>query len=388
VPKGSCLSNPSKNTTIVRSGSLLRDTVPGFADKILGVCWLRHKCEAVIAPGFNGGNSLDQGLSKLGEMVGQLLQQLMQGGKGGESGASSGTSPYPTGCQGGYYNVPTPSSDPCARYTPGASGQLDTSLPNSSISDSLLNALQGSSGGTPGGGTTVTNNNTNTNTNANANTTPGTTVHVINPASSTMGNGSVALTPRGGASGDIALTQGGATVYGGTTDVQSNTTVAGFYGSDTFGNQQPTGIVSGLCRSRPWATNFLSVIIPPSFFDGLCTWRGYQVGTPPPATPTLQQTPVAHTTPKAATTTPVIPPKVTIWAVPAKVPLDTRTTIFWTSQGVTNCTETSPDGSFSQNSVSGGAATVPITGATTFSISCMTPEGTPVSDYVTVNLSI
>jgi hypothetical protein len=79
---------------------------------------------------------------------------------------------------------------------------------------------------------------------------------------------------------------------------------------------------------------------------------------------------------------------VDIWAVPAAVPLGARTTIFWNTQGVTNCTETSPDGSFNQNSLSGGAATVPITGATTFSISCDAPDGSHVTGYVVVNLAI
>jgi hypothetical protein len=172
--------------------------------------------------------------------------------------------------------------------------------------------------------------------------------------------------------------------------MQSNTTVAGFYGSDTFGGQQPQGLAAGLCRSRPWASNFLSVVIPPSFFDGLCTWRGYQVGTPPPPAPTLQQTHVTSkpATVQPATTTPAIPARVDIWAAPASVPLDTRTSIFWNTQSVSDCIETSPDGSFNHSTLSGGAATVPITGPTIFTISCIASDGSPVTDSVTVNLSI
>jgi hypothetical protein len=79
---------------------------------------------------------------------------------------------------------------------------------------------------------------------------------------------------------------------------------------------------------------------------------------------------------------------VDIWAVPASVPLGTRTTIFWNSKNAQSCVETSPDGSFSHSSLSGGGATVPLSGATTFTISCQAPDGTHATDYVTVNLSI
>ncbi|MDP2649104.1 MAG: hypothetical protein Q8P19_04390, partial [bacterium] len=62
--------------------------------------------------------------------------------------------------------------------------------------------------------------------------------------------------------------------------------------------------------------------------------------------------------------------------------------IFWNAQGVTECTETSPDGSFNHTTLSGGAATVPLVRATTFTISCLVPDGSYVSSYVTVNISI
>lgn len=197
--------------------------------------------------------------------------------------------------------------------------------------------------------------------------------------------------PAGGLRGDINARPVGATVVAGSRDTQGNVEVAGFFGASTFGGQSG-GLVAAWCKSRPWASNFLSKIITPTFFDNICKSRGYQVGTPPPAPAvTLQQTkkpkaPTATTT--AATTTPEIPPKVDIWAVPASVPLGGRTSIFWNTQGVTNCTETSPNGGFNQNSLSGGAATQPITAATTFSISCLAPDGSPVTGSVTVNLKI
>ena len=197
--------------------------------------------------------------------------------------------------------------------------------------------------------------------------------------------------PPGGLRGDINARPVGATVVAGSRDTQGNVEVAGFFGASTFSGQGG-GLVGAWCKSRPWASNFLGKIITPTFFDNICKSRGYQVGMPPPPPAvTLQQTkkPAAKTaTTTAATTTPAIPPKVDIWAVPASVPLGGRTSIFWNTQGVTNCTETSPNGGFNQNSLSGGAATQPITAATTFSISCLAPDGSPVTSSVTVTLKI
>lgn len=209
-----------------------------------------------------------------------------------------------------------------------------------------------------------------------------------------------------GIRGDIVTIQSGGTVLAGFRDQAKNTEISGFYGSYTF-NAQPQGVVSRLCQSRPWSGGFLSFIVPATFFDGLCTSRGYQVGTftqqPTTGTgnvPTVvvtqtkpkntnsNTTKVTPTTPRPATTTQAIPGRVRIWAVPATVPLGSRTSVFWTSQGVTSCLVTSPDGSFTQSSLSGGASTVPITTATTYSISCLQSDGIPVTGYTTVTISI
>lgn len=81
--------------------------------------------------------------------------------------------------------------------------------------------------------------------------------------------------------------------------------VSGFYGGDTLGSGLQ-GIVASMCQSEPWANNFLADIIPPSFFDGLCQWQGYQVGAPaaPPPQVTLQQqvAPISAPTPAPAQT--------------------------------------------------------------------------------------
>lgn len=198
-----------------------------------------------------------------------------------------------------------------------------------------------------------------------------------------------------GLRGDIQIFSSGGTIIAGSRNQTGNTEVAGFFGSNTF-NGQPQGVVANICRARPWATSVLSYVLPANFFDSLCVARGYAVGDPPPVqqpTVVVTQTPSQPaqqtTAPTASTTSvPSVPASVRIWSVPASVPLGSRASIFWTSQGVTSCLVTSPDGSFSQTTLSGGASTVALTGATTFTISCLSPNGTPVTDYVTVNIAL
>ena len=186
--------------------------------------------------------------------------------------------------------------------------------------------------------------------------------------------------------GNVLLNNNGATIFAST--INGNSETSAFYGSDTLGGQ-PQSVAAQMCESRPWTTNFLADIIPSGFFDSLCQWAGYQVGQPQaqPQVTLSQQTQPAQTQPAPATTTPSVAAQADIWAVPAEVPLGARTTISWNSQGVTQCTESSPDGSFSESSLSGAASTVPLTGSTTFTISCLDPNGNPVTDYVTVEIS-
>ncbi len=203
-----------------------------------------------------------------------------------------------------------------------------------------------------------------------------------------------------GAYGDVKILANGTTIIAGVRE--KNSEVAGFYGtSATTG----TGGVAKLCSNRPWATNFLSFIIPASFFDSLCTWRGYTVGQKPAAvvspaattgtgttkTNTVKTTVGGTKSTGTATTAPAVAPetaRVDIWASPAVVPLGARTSIFWNTQGVTECIETSPDGSFTHSSLKGGASTVPLTQATTFTISCIAPNGAPITDTVTVQMAL
>jgi hypothetical protein len=371
-----------ENTGIV--GKICTDPhgVTGHCVKY-GVC---HADTAAAAPGSTGSGSGIGDLSSLMGAISKMLGALGGGGGGGSGGGS------PTGCTQ-YYQVSTPSSDPCAYYVPpdnvtpvnidlGSGSQSDPSS-NNPASD-LFRDLSGNDN------TSDTNNSNTSSADATANASGS-----INPSTS-----STSARTAGGAQGDIRVLPNGATIVVTNEGGGGNSVVAGFVGSNASGGAQPQGIVAKWCRTRPWATNFLSYIVPPVFFDSLCSARGYRVGEVAPAPAATQQQLNVQLTQKktqtkpVSTTTPIQEPPpsppmtVDIWAVPPAVPLGTRTNIFWTSKNAATCTETSPDGSFSHNTLSGGGATVPLAGPTTFTISCIAPDGAHATDYVTVNLSI
>jgi hypothetical protein len=165
--------------------------------------------------------------------------------------------------------------------------------------------------------------------------------------------------------------------------------VAGFFGGSTFGGNASQSVAGRLCANRPWSGSVISKIIPTSFFDTLCSKAGYQVGVSTPAP--IQQVAV----PKKTTPVQAMPPKkpvdlgpveIDIWAEPSSVRLGTRTYIFWRSEGVLDCTVRGPN--FTQNALAGGASTVPLSGATTYTLDCALPDGTTVSDSVTVQLAL
>lgn len=194
--------------------------------------------------------------------------------------------------------------------------------------------------------------------------------------------------------GDVAIGESGATIYVRSRDPSSNTEVVGFYGGSTFTPRQSQSLIGRLCASRPWASGLVSAIVSPTFFDGLCQRVGYQVGelVLNPSSPTaggVKSTTITITQPKtqrATTTTAAVQPEVDIWADPPNVRLGTRTYIFWNTRGVTSCKESGPN--FSQATLSGGAATVPISDASTFTIECQTADGQILTDSVRVNLAI
>ena len=364
---------------------------------ITGFCMEQLECRGQIYTNLEGQTT---GVGDIGGIVGQIFKGIESlfntGGGGGGGSPTSGSS----GCTQ-YYQVTIPSSDPCAIYTPPTSGSILAPQGTQNTSNQLLDALSGGSqssigsafgsGGTgPSVGDQILSQIQNLgggNTQSSQITSQPTT-----PLSPGLAQG---VTLPAGTRGDIQVIGTGATIFAGSRDVAGNTEVAGFYGADTIGTTQPQGLAARMCENRPWATSLVSYVIPPAFFDGLCTWRGYQVGTPPPPPPPIVI--VRQTPPLPATSTPVatpvisvptVPPEVDIWAVPQKVPLGARTSIFWNSKGVTSCEVTSSGGTFSENTLSGGAATVPITDATVFTINCLTPSGESVIESVTVTLAI
>ena len=261
----------------------------------------------------------------------------------------------------GYYQVTTPTSDPCAIYVPPNSSsllynsaQLLNSLKSPSIGDALL-------------------------VQANKVSAPAPAQNQAAPLPS-------------GAKGGIQLTSTSATIQAGVRNVELNVESAGFFGSNVPQNTQPQGFIERICLVRPWQSPLISYGIPTSLFDNLCSSKSLRVGilpeiALPPAEPRVLPAGVQLAEP-AQPAGPYVPPKVYIKASPISVSLGSRTTIRWDSQGVTSCTETSPDGSFNSNTLRGESSTVPITAATVFSISCIAPDGSHVTDSVTVNLAI
>jgi len=188
----------------------------------------------------------------------------------------------------------------------------------------------------------------------------------------------------GGISGDLRIFGTAVTAFVSNRDAQNNTQVSGFYGADAATQAAAVTVVAKMCKERPWATNFLSFIVPASFFDSICVLRGFQVGTPPP--PKKISTSTGTSSKPVTPPKPYVPPKVDIWAVPDAVRSGFRTSIFWESRGVESCVVASADGSFSQTALSGHAPSAPLSSAMTFTITCQTATSTPVIGQVTVSM--
>ena len=239
-------------------------------------------------------------------------------------------------------------------------------------------------------------------------TTP--TASTVNVSSSLLnlansGNTAVAAprTVQSGTWGDIQANASGVTITAGAHDKDGRTGVGGFYGYDAVPGIQPQDLAKQMCAARPWGNSSATAIIPPSFYDSICTARGYKVGVaapassagtgaaskssaPPSATKTPSKT-ATSTGPKGPTAV-TVPPKVYITAVPSSVKLGSRTSIFWNAVGVKACLITSPDGSFSGNTLYGAASTVALTGETVFSIVCIKPDDSQITNFVKVKIAI
>ncbi len=344
-----------------------------------GQCTAPVRCTAKATS--DGTFDLEQKL--LDEGLKQVMK-LLEGGK--PAGQTPGEQSYGNSfgseeCFTGRFQTSDISqlSNPCAEYVPEVSGGIDTGVGGEC---DPIRALLGTCGGT----------NTNTPVLVPTTNTSTTSAPLVPPRRTIFQPNLGGLNgPATGLRGDILTRFKDATVLAGSRDEKNNVEVAGFFGSETFGNQQPQSLVARWCQTRPWATNFLSKIVTPSFFDNICKSRGYQVGIATSTTPQvtlIQKSPTKRATSTPATSTPTVQPKVDIWASPPSVTLGGRTSIFWNAQGVVSCTETASDGNFNQQSLSGGAATVPITEATTFTITCSVSDGTSITASTVVGLKI
>lgn len=345
--------------------------------RVSGICVASINCKGQT---FTNQQGQTEGLGDLAKFL-----EMLKGKGGGGGGSGTTTFPYDEQQCTAYYQVTTPSEDPCAIYVPPVFDSLMQGGTGTGAASNLLETL-----GAPAYTASI-----------DFSIPIGTTTSVSPAARPHLqgveAGGGVrrldALPRADGLSpekeGDIIEGETGATIFARVRDVERNFEEAGFFGIDAlFGAVQ--GAVANMCRSRPWDGSFVSYLIPSSFFDGLCTWRGYEVGVLPPAAE-APPAPVRKKSAPPAASSPIAPttaPKIDIWAVPERVPLGARTLIFWNTKDVESCSITSPDGSFNENTLSGGAATVPLSGATTFTISCLTAGGKPVTDFVTVNLSI
>lgn len=189
--------------------------------------------------------------------------------------------------------------------------------------------------------------------------------------------------------GDVRITATHVTIQAHYSNLAANIGAAGFFGA-SVSNQS----LERMCLVQPWQ-NPIVTIVPKSTFDSLCAGKGLRAGiVAAAATPASAVkpavTPKTTTPAKPATTTPYVAPAIDIWAVPTTISLGSRTSIYWISKGVSVCTVSSPDGSFRQEGLSNlfGASTVPLSGSTIFSLSCLTPDGVPVTDFVRVTVGI
>ncbi len=340
---------------------------------VSGKCGAPSECRVTTGQGIGGGTIQ---LGTIIQVIG-LVATLSQLGKNAAAQPAPYYPPqYYTGCTN-YYAVTTYSSDPCAIYNPNPVSDTIAQTPIADfsndgatpVSQQLADLLQASGGGS---------------SDASSNTIGGLAL-ALNPALASSSN----------ANGLANVPQGGASNAGGSSATFAETFVAnikdglsefaGFFSTDTLGSQQT--FFGRLCTARPWASGFLAKVLTP-FFDALCSRLSLQVGAvemqggAPQKGFVSTQIPVAKPVQKGP---PAPAAEVDIWADPDSVRLSTRTKIFWTTKNVDSCVITGP--SFEQHSLSGGGATVPITGPTTFTIDC-DASGKVVSDSVTVNLSI
>lgn len=84
----------------------------------------------------------------------------------------------------------------------------------------------------------------------------------------------------------------------------------------------------------------------------------------------------------------VVDPQLKLWSEPKTVSLGARAQLYWSTKDVQSesCTVVGP--SFSEKGPQGGAATVPINDASTYTLTCTGLDGVPIQQSYTVDLSI
>jgi hypothetical protein len=338
-----------------------------------GVCVAPFKCQAQTT---NGGSLTS--ISQLLQGIAQLMQAMKGQGGGGGGGAGTGTE----GCVQ-YTPSSVPTADPCSYYVPGSGSTTSDLFGTTNGSDAASQLISSLSGSTDTVGSN-TNSNTDTNTNTNTNTATASTNQNLSPGVSASVSQTAFGSSPGGA-GDIQILSGNkVTVLVSNRDVGANRQTSGLYGFTAVADRPPETIFTVLCQARPWAVGFLATILAPVYLDSLCTSHGYSI-TPPPPPPILTQTSVSAA--PQATTTPAVPQYLgpltaEIWASPPSISSGSRASIFWNSTGALSCKVSSSDNVLTAVTLSGSAASQPLTRNTTFSIACESATSTASNQVV------
>jgi hypothetical protein len=192
-----------------------------------------------------------------------------------------------------------------------------------------------------------------------------------------------------GVSGDVRLQGNQATLLVSNRDSAKNTQKSGLYGFAVRPGITAETMYKSYCGMRIWSRGFLSILIPPTYFDSLCTSHGYALNARV-AISAGDAAPKAAPLARVASTTAVKPPppeylgqlRADIWASPPSVTAGNRSTVFWDAHGALSCSLTSSDRSFTGSSLSGHAPTQALTKNTTFTINCLSATSTVTNQVV------
>lgn len=349
------------------------DVTSGFTTG--GMCAAPGKC---AASSTNGGGLGD--ISKLLQGIASLIQALNQPSQqSGNTGTTPCASLPTTDASGNPISTTTPTTldangCPVLSSSTGASSLVTSTTPDSTAGSDLSSLLNNTSSSDLSSALGTMSNTTSPLPPDTSNITVATTT----PSGVQYVNNAV-FGGQDGISGDVQVVGTGITAFVSDRDSGKNTQTSAFYGEDASGTVTPSLFVYRLCVARPWADNFLSFIVPATFFDSVCRAHGFVapkvVTAPRPARKVV--------TIPASTTPPYVAPAASIYAVPDSVRSGFRTSVFWNATGVDSCAESSDDGTFTASTVSGHQASEPLSVDTTFTITC-TAASTTVTDHTTV----